>query len=452
MTAWCAACTWSTPPWSTLTTSGTWAPTPGGGARLPASRAQQPPLPPLPAALLSGFVSAAGGCTGRWSALVPCPMRAQAAAPCDVACWRCVACRLSIKPEAGTVPKGERISMELAYNPHAPDRLAGYAITCQVSSQSGGGRPEAVRCLPSLPCHNPSSAVAVLSAPAPPHTPLPPHSAALPAPGCSPPLPCPLILQPQCFVLPPRLPALCRPCVPQPRPLARPPAPQILNGHKYELALQGSGYKPKLELSAASHDFGACHVWQPGMAPAVATIRATNGDSQPVSFDVLHTDTEWLQVRRCTWGGGAVCVGRVSGPGGDCGCSACGGQGQHKICAIEGVQRKEWFQWRHEKGMPAALPARLPTQSPGPMQAQVDCGATVLPPGQAKDILVTFKPRAQQRYSEVRRGPARGGGGGGGGGGAGPGGAGGGGGGGARGGAGRAQRLLWGAGWKGTEA
>ncbi|KAG2489301.1 hypothetical protein HYH03_012133 [Edaphochlamys debaryana] len=40
--------------------------------------------------------------------------------------------RISIHPEGGTVPRGERLMCELAYNPHGPDRLRDYKVTCQV--------------------------------------------------------------------------------------------------------------------------------------------------------------------------------------------------------------------------------------------------------------------------------------------------------------------------------
>jgi hydrocephalus-inducing protein len=40
--------------------------------------------------------------------------------------------RISVTPEAGTVPRGGRFVCELAYNPHVPDRLEGYKVTLQV--------------------------------------------------------------------------------------------------------------------------------------------------------------------------------------------------------------------------------------------------------------------------------------------------------------------------------
>ena len=40
--------------------------------------------------------------------------------------------RISIRPERGTVPRGERLVCELSYLPHAPDRLRDYPVTCQI--------------------------------------------------------------------------------------------------------------------------------------------------------------------------------------------------------------------------------------------------------------------------------------------------------------------------------
>lgn len=39
---------------------------------------------------------------------------------------------MQVKPEKGTVAKGERMVVEVSYNPHGPDRLSNYPITCQV--------------------------------------------------------------------------------------------------------------------------------------------------------------------------------------------------------------------------------------------------------------------------------------------------------------------------------
>jgi len=39
---------------------------------------------------------------------------------------------LQVKPEKGTVAKGERLVVEVSYNPHSPDRLHNYPISCQV--------------------------------------------------------------------------------------------------------------------------------------------------------------------------------------------------------------------------------------------------------------------------------------------------------------------------------
>lgn len=40
--------------------------------------------------------------------------------------------RLSVKPVAGSVPKGERRVVELSYEPTAPEQLAGHLVRCQV--------------------------------------------------------------------------------------------------------------------------------------------------------------------------------------------------------------------------------------------------------------------------------------------------------------------------------
>ena len=40
--------------------------------------------------------------------------------------------RIAIKPEAGTVPKGERMVCELAYHPHVPDVMRDYKVSCQI--------------------------------------------------------------------------------------------------------------------------------------------------------------------------------------------------------------------------------------------------------------------------------------------------------------------------------
>jgi hypothetical protein len=74
-----------------------------------------------------------------------------------------------------------------------------------------------------------------------------------------------------------------------------------VNGARYQLALHGTGYRPRLRLSFHSHDFGPVHLWQQGMEAAVAVLRAANEDDQPVSFEVLWGDKEYLAVRK---GGG----------------------------------------------------------------------------------------------------------------------------------------------------
>ncbi|KAF5830389.1 hypothetical protein DUNSADRAFT_14652 [Dunaliella salina] len=98
--------------------------------------------------------------------------------------------RISVNPEKGTVAKGERTMVEISYNPHGPDRLSNYPITCQ-----------------------------------------------------------------------------------------------IVSGHKYVLALSGTGHKPNLSLSFTSHDFGPCALWQPGMPATTKVLKLSNTDTQPISVD-----------------------------------------------------------------------------------------------------------------------------------------------------------------------
>jgi hypothetical protein len=70
----------------------------------------------------------------------------------------------------------------------------------------------------------------------------------------------------------------------------------VVNGPRYQLALQGTGYRPRLHLSFTAHDFGPVSVWRPGMEPACATLRARNDDAQAVAFEVLWGDKEHLTV------------------------------------------------------------------------------------------------------------------------------------------------------------
>lgn len=72
----------------------------------------------------------------------------------------------------------------------------------------------------------------------------------------------------------------------------------MVNGAKYQLVLQGTGYRPRLNLSFHSRDFGPVHVWRRGMEPAVAVLHARNDDSQPVSFEVMWGDRDYLTVRQ----------------------------------------------------------------------------------------------------------------------------------------------------------
>lgn len=71
---------------------------------------------------------------------------------------------------------------------------------------------------------------------------------------------------------------------------------QVVNGPTYTLALNGSGYKPKLNLSFLNYDFGPCHVFQQGMVPATVKLAIVNEDKQPVSFDTVFDNTDNWQV------------------------------------------------------------------------------------------------------------------------------------------------------------
>jgi hypothetical protein len=86
---------------------------------------------------------------------------------------------------------------------------------------------------------------------------------------------------------------------------------QIINGPAYVLALNGSGYKPKLNLSFLSYDFGPCHVFQQGMTPAVAKLVIVNEDRQPVSFDAVFDNTDNWQVGQGFGEGVSVCSRRT---------------------------------------------------------------------------------------------------------------------------------------------
>ncbi len=101
---------------------------------------------------------------------------------------------------------------------------------------------------------------------------------------------------------------------------------QVHNGNKYVIALQGRGYKPKLDLSFTSLDMGPVLMWQPGMERKTVVLHAHNNDSGPVSLDSHFSNSEDMQV---------------------------------------------------------------------------ECGATVLQPGDGKDITITFTPTAAQMYKQV---------------------------------------------------
>jgi hypothetical protein len=72
--------------------------------------------------------------------------------------------------------------------------------------------------------------------------------------------------------------------------------PQIVNGPKYNIQLLGCGYKPKLDLSFHTHDFGPCTIWQQGMEPVTVQLRARNDDKQVINFDVRYDNKEHFTV------------------------------------------------------------------------------------------------------------------------------------------------------------
>lgn len=64
---------------------------------------------------------------------------------------------LSVKPKAGSVPKGERRVVEISYAPTTQEHLAGYPISCQV-----GCKPCSFWCA-SMHCHrSPATVVELL--------------------------------------------------------------------------------------------------------------------------------------------------------------------------------------------------------------------------------------------------------------------------------------------------
>lgn len=158
---------------------------------------------------------------------------------------------LSVKPQAGSVPRGERRVVELSFAPTAPAKLGDCSVSCQVrmlnfscvvASRVLMTAMQTVDCCgsPCTPCHN----------------------------------------------------AVC----------VNPPwlwhvHLQVTNGPRYKFVLKGSGYTPNLNFSFLSHDFGPCHVWQQGMAPTTVMLKVQNHDKQAVSYDVLFDNTDTWQVR-----------------------------------------------------------------------------------------------------------------------------------------------------------
>lgn len=150
------------------------------------------------------------------------------------------------------MPKGERRVIELSYAPTAPEQLGGHRIKCQVCHlRQQQGRVDFDATHPDQMLHA-NTPVGSSNQ----------HS----------------------------LPSVCI-CFFE----------QVINGPTYVLALSGSGYKPKLNLSFLSYDFGPCHIFQQGMTAAVAKLLITNEDRQPISFDAVFDNNENWQVRPPVW-------------------------------------------------------------------------------------------------------------------------------------------------------
>ncbi|XJO77830.1 hypothetical protein BDV3_002359 [Batrachochytrium dendrobatidis] len=72
----------------------------------------------------------------------------------------------------------------------------------------------------------------------------------------------------------------------------------VVNGHTYPLTIQGTGVKPLLKFSESSVDFGSHFVFGSGMTAAVAPIQITNVDIYDITFDIVTSDLQWLEIQR----------------------------------------------------------------------------------------------------------------------------------------------------------
>lgn len=148
------------------------------------------------------------------------------------------------------MPKGERRVIELSYAPTAPEQLGGHRIKCQVCPlRQEQSRVDFCTMCPDQMLHAHTHTHVGSSI----------HPLLSPAHAC-----------------------IC--------------SEQVINGSTYVLALSGAGYKPKLNLSFLSYEFGPRHVFQQGMTAAVAKLLITNEDRQPVSFDAVFDNNENWQV------------------------------------------------------------------------------------------------------------------------------------------------------------
>ncbi|QDZ25387.1 hypothetical protein HOP50_17g79270 [Chloropicon primus] len=74
----------------------------------------------------------------------------------------------------------------------------------------------------------------------------------------------------------------------------------IVNGDSYEMRLSGVGYKPRLDFSFTSHDFGPCFIYQDGMKLEQANLVIVNQDERDVSIDLDFEGLEYLDVNIST--------------------------------------------------------------------------------------------------------------------------------------------------------
>ena len=74
----------------------------------------------------------------------------------------------------------------------------------------------------------------------------------------------------------------------------------IVNGDTYSMKFSGVGYKPRLDFSFMSHDFGPCFVYEDGMKIEEATLVIVNNDERDVSIDLDFEKKDYLDVNIST--------------------------------------------------------------------------------------------------------------------------------------------------------